>query len=170
MATINSNKILVFPTTTRTDDYSKRARLMSEMSLTGLINQLTDTDSFVISQSYSASDVFKFNIHGYYFELSAGALTSVLQTVSASQSLYAHIELTSSSGYVELYGQDSAGSYSGLVLNNAEAYTPVVTGNTVYTLKILSKDARSVISVPKTSLIRFEQDRVDIDEIDGGEI
>lgn len=168
--TLSSTNIVVFPTTRRTSAYSTRARLMSEMSLTGLINQLTDNDSFVISQSYSQSSAFKFNIHGYYFEVSANALTSFVTAIPASGTLYAHIELVDTAdGYIELYGQDLDGAYTGLILNNTATYTPIG-GGTAYNLALLSKDANSNVSIPSDSLIQFDMDRFNLDLVDGGEV
>ena len=68
MPYINSNSINVFPCANRGSDYNLQSRLTSEYNLTNIINQLIDTDSFVISSNLSNG--LSFNIHGYYFNVS----------------------------------------------------------------------------------------------------
>lgn len=68
MPYINSNSINVFPCANRGTAYNLQSRLTSEYNLTNIINQLIDTDSFVISNNLSNG--LSFNIHGYYFNVS----------------------------------------------------------------------------------------------------
>lgn len=166
MSYLNSGDVTVFPSTRRTSAYAQRSRLISEMSLTGLINQLTDKKSFVISQTADESTI-KFNINGYYFEVNTAHTKELL--VDASSSLYAHVTFdTTTDGYTELSGQDETESevsvYKGLVLDNSSA------GTEANTLKILASDAQNVMYIPSESLLQFNQNRVEIEEIDGGEI
>lgn len=68
MPYIKSNAINVFPCANRGTAYNLQSRLTSEYNLTNIINQLIDTDSFVISNNLSNG--ISFNIHGYYFNVS----------------------------------------------------------------------------------------------------
>ena len=67
---INSENIIVFPATQRTQDAA--ASFTTEYNLTSLINKLLDVDAFVVSHDLdSTGDAVKniqFNIRGYYFD------------------------------------------------------------------------------------------------------
>lgn len=70
MPYINSNSINVFPCANRGTAYNLQSRLTSEYNLTNIINQLIDTDSFVITNVLTTDGPLAFNIHGYYFNVS----------------------------------------------------------------------------------------------------
>lgn len=58
MANITGNNIVVFPSAKRANadtNYVKASRALSEANLIGLVNQLLETKSFVVSNSFSTS-------------------------------------------------------------------------------------------------------------------
>ena len=74
---VHSDDIQVFPSAKRVEHtYVRDARLLSETNLVRLINELTDTDSFVISDDFDGA-LFEFNIHGYYFKVKVDALNAL---------------------------------------------------------------------------------------------
>lgn len=174
MSTINSENVIVFPSTRRAGS-KPLSRLMSEQALVGIVNRLIDQEGFVISDTDSITDdePLEFNLYGYYFRI-VNPLTSLgLGTTITSGSVYAHIELVTSSSsdtleYQELFGQDDNGNYTGLVVDNSLNYEPQH-GGIVKTLKIaeLSSQVGGWI-VPGLSKIRFSKDSLDLSVIDGG--
>ena len=60
---LKSNDIVVFPSINRAVNPNQN-RLFTEYNLTKLINQLTDTISFVITDVYSGNSKFEFNMNG----------------------------------------------------------------------------------------------------------
>lgn len=66
-----SNQIRVFPCANRGASYNLDSRLTTEYNLTNIINQLTDTKKFVITNFVDSDNkVLEFNINGYYFSVS----------------------------------------------------------------------------------------------------
>ena len=68
-AYLYTDNIQVFPSTRR-GNLQVSARLMSEGTISNLIDQLLDTSGFVITDkksNYLTDEIFEFNIHGYYF-------------------------------------------------------------------------------------------------------
>lgn len=121
---INIVPQMVFPTT-KMESVNK---LITEGSLTRLINKLIDTDSYIIPlstsfdanmettyvssidtklikiQDISFSDDIEFMLHGYYFNL--GAVTDVIGPLRDNQLLAARIFIdTTNSDYPELHGE-----------------------------------------------------------------
>ena len=164
MAYLNSSDIEVFPATRRTFN-SSHARQVTEASLVGMINKLIDVDSFVVtklSSNYSGSDIFSFNIHGYYFTTTLGKLTDLNYT-----DIYASIQIDVTSGtpsFYELLGQDVNDEYQGISFSDSE-----VTGNNIYCLHLLHNGDNGW-EVPYDSQVKFSPDSIDIKLIDGGEI
>lgn len=168
---VASDKITVFPTTRR-GSVQQDARLFTEKSVAGIINQLVDLDSFIIT---SKDDVgldkpFEFNIRGYYFKVQRLRDITNLFNESTSLTIYAVIYLDEGNNYTELMGQDdSMGGtnntvYKGVTFNN----TPI-TGTNVFSLFLLSRSSSSstVWEVPEESRYKFDKESLDID-IDGG--
>lgn len=215
-----------FPSTKR----ASKNKLMTEHSVTRLINRLLDVDSYVITSEifplvregtdsvgvteenldailngtasnnsivdgilaseWSGKD-FEFNIHGYYFCISAtrdasGTVTSSglenLMTAasfpgSGSDTLYARIYVDGvDSDYPELYGQDAV-ELPDVPSNSIIFYKgsqtpptdPEIGPHSTYTLPLLKfEDGISEPYVPFTSLFRL--DTRAIRTIDGGEI
>ena len=169
MAYLASNKIDVFPATRRTFE-STHARQVTEAALVGLVNKLIDVESFVVtklSDTYSGSDEFSFNIHGYYFTTTLGALTDFDYT-----DLYASITLDVTGGipaFYEIDGQDVVGEidyeYQGVNFTAEE-----ISGDNTYCLYLLHKNDSGKWEVPESSQIKFSPDSLNITLIDGGEI
>lgn len=173
-----SQNAYVFPSTRRASN-QLTARLMSETSITGMINNFIDTDGYVItnfSQSQVGAsgldDPFEFNIFGYYFKVDkARSICNLFQT---SNAIYAYIVLDKTGDYYELMGQDddTSGSsyYQGVKFTDVDPSTD----GTVYDkmLCIMAKPTGSSNwEVPENSKIRFISGfAFDIKEIDGGQI
>ena len=64
---INSNNIEVFPSSNRKNN--SRAIYTSELNLTGILNSITDQDSFLINADITGNTITSLEciIHGYYF-------------------------------------------------------------------------------------------------------
>ena len=69
MANLNSDKVFVFPTTTRAPIDAKNGQYITEYNMTSLINRLTNRAAFVISEDVSDLSNFEFNMYGYYFKI-----------------------------------------------------------------------------------------------------
>ena len=103
---LKSKNITVFPSVNRSVG-AKGARLFTEYNLVHLINQLTDTDSFIISNELDLSNpVFEFNIAGYYFKVDS--YVNIISKfdgmpVSLGDNIYAEIKIDNNN---ELSGYD----------------------------------------------------------------
>lgn len=170
MANIASDKILVFPSTRR-GDTQRSARLVSEQSLTTLVNQLLDKDSFVITKEFDGNKPFEFNIHGYYFKIATGTdLLGIATALGNPTHVWANITLEETTTtpqndtFVELKWGDDNGSYLGVDFTDGE-------GSGDYHLEVLTKEGGSY-DVPTESTVKFNVSRVfgDVAVIDGGEI
>ena len=95
MANLSSDSIKVFPCANRGTNYNLQARLTSEYNLTSIINQLIDTDSFVITPQVSSTQTsLSFNIHGYYFNVDD--YTKITSLGISGNDIYAWIRVRSS--------------------------------------------------------------------------
>lgn len=174
MATIASEKLTVFPSTRRAGS-KPLARLMSEQALVSIVNKLINLDGFVISTSSSITDTnpLEFNLYGYYFKIVNPVTALGLGTTFSSGSVYAHIEVVTSTSsdslqYEELFGQDDGGKFTGLVIDDSSTYT-AQHGGIVKTLRI-AQFSDSSWNIPESSKVRFSRDSLDLSVIDGGVI
>ena len=172
MSTIVSENITVFPSTRRSGS-KPLARLMSEQAVVGIVNKLINLEGFVISNSEELEDSvpLEFNLYGYYFKITNPVTSLGLGTTFSSGSVYAHIELITSTAadslqYEELFGQDDNGVFTGLVIDNTQTYN-AQHGGIVKTLRIAEFN-NSKWSIPESSKIRFSKDSLDLSVIDGG--
>lgn len=169
-----SEDITVFPTTRRLVK-QQDARLMTEKSLVGIINQLVDKDAFIITpkSALDADSPFEFNIHGYYFCVEKlDDITSLFNEESPLE-IYASITLDTGNGYTELLGQDdtlgdadadSASVYRGVSFSSEQPSD----GSNTYYLKILERATTSDSwSCPELSFYKFVSNSLDF-QIDGG--
>lgn len=150
MSNIASDNIKVFPAVRRTESPAE-SRQLSEKNLVGLVNKLLDVDSFIISYDATAY-IMKFNIAGYYFEVSN--FNEVTET-------YAKLVVDSigDSQYPELKG-DENGNYLGLEFTNTKP------GDTDHWIR-LRDDSGNII----TSSFKYKATNVEglkFDNIDGG--
>ena len=164
MPYIKSNAINVFPCANRGTAYNLQSRLTSEYNLTNIINQLIDTDSFVISNNLSNG--ISFNIHGYYFSVSD--YTSITTLDSSWTDVYATITISSDvlvDGVIfnELIATRTAGigasdsldndqtEFTGVAFSNSPAE-----GDNTYSLHILHRDSTgSSWYIPPESTVKF---------------
>lgn len=129
-----------------------------------------DANNDPIPYEPSNDSIFEFNILGYYFKVTGDF------TVGFSEDIWASIKIKTVSEqnltpYNELYVNTSTQEnpfYYGVVFSDQEHIPVAETGETVYSLKILSKDGDDWI-IPNDSKIRFNPSTVGLDVIDGGE-
>lgn len=164
MPYIKSNAINVFPCANRGTAYNLQSRLTSEYNLTNIINQLIDTDSFVISNNLSNG--ISFNIHGYYFSVSD--YTSITNLNSSWTDVYATITISSDvlvdgvifnelivTGTEDTSTNDSLDNdqteFTGVEFSNSPA-----SGDNTYSLHILHRDSiSSSWYIPPESTVKF---------------
>lgn len=129
--TLDSSVVNSYPSTKR----ASVNKLLTENSVTRVINRLIDNDSYVITNGLSGIDYstdipagewanssapFEFVIHGYYFSIDKGTKASGLNylmdavnfnyTDEAEHTLYARIFIDKvDKDYPELYGQEDIG-------------------------------------------------------------
>ena len=172
---VNSEAIYVFPSTRRVSR-QLTARLMSETSITGLLNHFVDTDGYVITPfTYDDEESpylkpFEFNIYGYYFKVQNA--NYILQQFPNATQIYAYIQLDKTGNYYELMGQDadvnSVSVYQGVKFIDQN---PSTAGVVYDKMLLLFERENSSASwyVPEWSTIRFISGfAFDIKEIDGG--
>ena len=161
---LSQGDIRVFPSTRRTFE-SAMSRQVTEANLVDMINKLIDNDGFVVTQlegELQDSTEFSFNIHGYYFTTTLGAVTA-----GFSEDIYASIIIDTDNvppEFYELDGLDVDNVYEGVEFTDSAQ-----TGANVYCLHILTK-VGSAWAVPEESKIKFSKDSLGIDLIDGGVI
>ena len=147
---IDSSRVNSYPSTKR----ASVNKLLTENSITRIINRLIDNDSYVIINGLSGVDYstdidigqwanvgadFEFVIHGYYFSISKGSSVSGLKYLIDSvgfsfsdqveHTLYARIFIDKvDKDYPELYGQTDSpqGEYEGIqfFIDNEEIIYP----------------------------------------------
>lgn len=149
MANINSNNVFVFPSSERGTIHSD-ARIFYEKNTTNLINQLLGKDSFVINAEFSDSLPFRFNIKGYYFEITNGELL-VSSAGTGATNIYAKIKIVTNNNMPELQGTDEEEKYSGLDI--VSSISNDEDDGFVY-LQLLQKDNNSW-KIPDESRIQF---------------
>lgn len=166
MANIASDKIIVFPSAKRANgnpNYVKASRALSEQNLIGLVNQLLEVKSFVISNEWDAEKDFQFNIGGYLFTIKAGGYDITDNNII---DVYAQISTSIENNYIELNGDDISisGKYSGLELIEltTSPSDPII--NDATHLHILTKVGNNYVIPEESKLNLIDQ------TIDGGEI
>lgn len=173
MAYLNSNNIKVFPAARRTGSADPFSRLMSESTITSIINKFLNTEGFVITDSTGtiSSGAFEFNIYGYYIKVEH--VEDLISQFSSANKIYAAIYLDSSQTgvnnlrYTQLVGVDNGGSYNGV---NFGSQVPADEANKEkHFLLILDKSSGNW-KIPSESRIKFNQTGLIIEAIDGGEI
>lgn len=161
---LGQGDIRVFPATRRTFE-SAVSRQVTEANLVDMINKLIDNDGFVVTQlegELQDNTEFSFNIHGYYFTTTLGAVTA-----GFSQDVYATITIDTANvppEFYELDGLDVNNVYEGVEFTDSPQ-----TGTDVHCLHILTK-VDSTWTVPEESKVKFSKDSLGIDLIDGGVI
>ena len=137
---IESNKIKVFPTTKRSDEADRNARLMSEQNLISIVNRLTGLKSFIIhmpsissgNNSITIPTGSEFNIGGYYFKFIDNQTIAI---DSNTKEIGLQISTVTTDNFTELQGNDNDlnGKYSGLKITTSntikdvsETYLPII--------------------------------------------
>ena len=138
---VESNKIKVFPTTKRSDEADRNARLMSEQNLISIVNRLTGLKSFIIhmpsissgTNSITIPTDSEFNIGGYYFKF----IDNKTITIDGNtKEIGLQISTVTTNNFTELQGNDSNGkdgNYSGLQITTSntigdvsKTYLPII--------------------------------------------
>lgn len=178
MSFLNTDKIKVFPSTRRVGTQVD-ARLMTEASMVGLINQLINKKGFIITPKlntetgYDPAKEFEFNIHGYYFRINqASDITTLVGNAGLNKIVYAHIAVDNSSTtqYHELIGQDDTNVYKGLYidLTPPDEFDAHLSNADYYHLKLFKANAAGTKwLIADESYAKFNESSVDLD-IDGG--
>ena len=135
-----------FPVPNRTQNVST-SRLFTEEAIVTLVKSMT-TGSYVIDYSDS-NNTIKFMLGGYYFDCN---LSSILGDFGNNESLYAYLNYSKTGS---LKG-DSGSAFEGVLFS-----TKVQTDNIF--IELLKKDGTGNITVPESSLIRFDNNSVSFD-------
>ena len=162
-----TNKINVFPSTRRVQTQTT-ARLMTEEAMVRIINQLIESDGFIISPSaFDLSAPLEFNIQGYYFNIAT--INDVISNFDSSTEVYAYIVIdTSNQYYYELKGQDINSEYQGLFITDDADWSSQDSDTITYKLKLFERETTSdTWGMAKESFVMFKDMSVDID-VDGG--
>ena len=161
MEYIESSNIVVFPCANRSEDYNLQSRVMSEYNMTNIINQLTERDSFVISDTVDTGIPFEFNIHGYYFCVADYSKITEKFTGETDNKIYAVISINEQQKDNVIYKElaiipseqtsldDSNGMFCGLGFVSS-----VEEPSSYYKLLILEKH-EGLWVIPKNSKIKF---------------
>ena len=136
---VESSKIKVFPTTKRSDEADRNARLMSEQNLISIVNRLTGLKSFIIhmpsissgNNSITIPTGSEFNIGGYYFKFIDNQTIAI---DSNTKEIGLQISTVTTDNFTELQGNDlDNGNYSGLTITVStenkqvsETYLPII--------------------------------------------
>lgn len=107
MAQLNATDVRIFPISNRTENTGNN--FATEYNIASIINQLTGSTGFVITEEFVAEGEFSFNIAGYCFTVSQGSLLTGLAGEDDT-ALYAYITFsnTGSKDYQKISGGDAA--------------------------------------------------------------
>lgn len=98
---LTSGEVNVFPSTRRIFNQDFSSKLMTELAISRIINNLMSTEGFVISSQPSTN--FELNINGYYFLIDdASNIISLFSDDASVSEIYASIVIENSSPYPEL--------------------------------------------------------------------
>lgn len=186
----------VFPANRRN---TAESRNMSEYRFANVTNSIIDTDSFVVSKTFSNNPTdtsyFEFSIHGYHFRVRADALLALanelVQGKNVTQYICAYIDVvtypqTPSENIItpetfsELFGQnhdDSTGEYNGLTLTNSPTMDVLNQGELIDVEEITAnryylyilQGTTGNFHIPPSSLIKFTTESLNF-SVDGGDI
>lgn len=154
MAQLKAEDVRIFPISNRTVNTGNN--FATEYNIASIINQLTGSVGFVITEEYVAGKEFSFNIAGYCFTLKGGVLDDLL--TNDATKLYAYINFSNTDSnidvdYKKINGADNAG-VGGNETTFVNFTTDENTGNTG--LVILAREnVNQAWQIPDTSRIKF---------------
>lgn len=163
---LQSDNISIFPAARRYDK-AEESRLFKEKSVITLINNLIDSDGFVITSTIASEGPFQFNVYGYY--ICINNLSNLTSSFADKDNIYAVLDIDNEdNNYPELLGDneligDNQSQYAGISFVDT-----VPTGENIHYLKILEKKDDSW-EIPTDSKIKFNANSINI-KINGGEI
>lgn len=163
MIQLEASNVRIFPISNRKVNTGNN--FATEYNIASIINQLTGSVGFVITEEYVAGKEFSFNIAGYCFTVKGGALDSLLKNVSGdATALYAYISFSNIESnididYRKISGEDAAVGTTNFVQFTTEE-TEVPQGGSALTLlgrtKLLETPLKySDWKIPDTSRIKF---------------
>ena len=152
----SASVIAAFPVPNRTQNVST-SRLFTEKAIVTLVKSMT-TGSYVVEYS---GNTIKFMLGGYYFECN---LSTLLGNFGNNESLYAYLNYNaeSLSGDKDSFGEGGLCFEGVLFSNKVPTDSTEFPTNCVF-IELLKKDNKGNISVPESSLIRFDNNSVSFD-------
>lgn len=160
---IESNKVKVYPTSSRDDSKDPTARFNTEKNLISLVNRLTGVKSFVVSgittnlikdgTLNANTDAGVININGYLFELSSLQISNL----ENNDCLYFHIDMLGGStkpAYDALNGGDVGGEYEPISLKGG---TNITTDDVNL---VIAKKVNGKWELPKNLLTPFMAENI----------
>lgn len=163
MAQLEASKVRIFPISSRTVNTGNN--FATEYNIASIINQLTGSVGFVITEEYKAGEEFSFNIAGYCFTVTGGALDDLLKNVSGdATALYAYISFSNTESnididYRKISGEDAAAGATNFVQFTTE-WNEASRGGGVLILLSRTKLSETPLTysnwqIPDTSRIKF---------------
>lgn len=156
MAYIQSDKITAFPLA-KNREVDRKSNLFYEENIANIVNQLIDTQGFVITQTVdfmsvengqlkmNSDSVFQFSLGGRLFTITSDDTNYPIMSVASGQTVYAYISVDDKG---EVVGQDESNFYEGLVLNTT------VPSNVDYVLPLFIING-STVRVPDESYLKL---------------
>lgn len=152
MAQLEASKVRIFPISNRTVNTGNN--FATEYNIASIINQLTGSDGFVITETFDANKEFSFNIAGYCFTVNGEALDDLLKSVPAATVLYAYISFSNTGDSVDIdYRKISGKDDEGVTKTSFVQFDTKEPGSQ-YKIKILHKE-NDAWKIPDTSRIKF---------------
>lgn len=165
MVQLNAGDVRIFPISNRKVNTGNN--FATEYNIASIINQLTGSGGFVITETFDVNKEFSFNIAGYCFTIKAGALDVVLKDIpSGATNLYAYINFSNVStegneidiDYRKIDGEDNAAGITNFVQFTTEWQEASQGGGVLILLsrtKLSETPTYSNWQIPDTSRIKF---------------
>lgn len=169
MAQLEASNVRIFPISNRTVNTGNN--FATEYNIASIINQLTGSVGFVITEEYVAGKEFSFNIAGYCFTVKGGALDSLLENVSGdATALYAYISFSNIESNIDIDYRKISGEDAEVGTTNFVQFTTKETeasqgGGALILLSRAKLSEKPLIysswRVPDTSRIKFIPHQID---------
>ena len=161
MAQLEASNVRIFPISNRTVNTGNN--FATEYNIASIINQLTGSVGFVITEEYVSGKEFSFNIAGYCFTVKGGVLDGLLTNDATKLYAYINFSNTDSIDYKKINGADNAG-----VGGNETTFVNFTTDENIFLaagntgLIILAReDVNQDWQIPDTSRIKFIPHQID---------
>ena len=166
---IPSDVVEVFPALNRSVQ-TNNSRSFTEYNITRIVNQMSDTDSFIISTEIGNDIPFEFNMGGYNFKITSYREITDLFTATAGTYIYAEIKVDTAC--FELAGYDEETFYTGLNLDtvttlNNFSYKSKDADYFYFRLPLFVCNSANTWEIEPSSCVRFNSNSIKV--VDGGE-